>query len=99
VTLISSTQARVKYDLSALGTKVATGASGTAVFQGGTWKVGDDVFCSLVTQANSDGLSLPVPQACGSAGLAVPGLVHQENSNLVLYRNSAQQAVWAIGTW
>lgn len=67
VKLISSTQARVKYDLSALGTQVATGASGTAVFQGGTWKVGDDVFCSLVTQANSDGISLPVPRECGTA--------------------------------
>jgi hypothetical protein len=38
VTLTSATQAKVKYDLSAMGTTVAKGASGTSVLQGGTWK-------------------------------------------------------------
>jgi hypothetical protein len=57
----------VKYDLSALGTTVASGATGTSVLQDGTWKVGDDVFCSLLTQAKSAGLTVPVPSACSSA--------------------------------
>jgi hypothetical protein len=67
VTLTSSTQARVKYDLSAMGTTVASGASGTSVLQDGTWKVGDDVFCGLLTEAKSAGLTIPVPSACSSA--------------------------------
>ena len=56
VSLTSSTKATVKYDLSALGTTVASGATGTSVLQDGTWKVGDDVFCGLLTQAKSVGL-------------------------------------------
>ena len=57
----------MKYDLSALGTTVASGATGTSVLQDGTWKVGDDVFCGLLTQAKSAGLTVPVPSACNSA--------------------------------
>jgi hypothetical protein len=68
VTVTSATAAKVKYDLSALGTTVASGASGTSVLQDGTWKVGDDVFCSLLSQAKSAGLTIPVPSACSSAG-------------------------------
>ena len=68
VTLTSSTQAKVKYDLSAMGTTVASGATGSSVLQDGIWKVGDDVFCSLLTQAKSAGLTIPVPTACSSAG-------------------------------
>ena len=64
VTLTSATAAKVKYDLSALGTTVASGATGTSVLQDGTWKVGDDVFCSLLSQAKSAGLTVPVPSAC-----------------------------------
>jgi hypothetical protein len=67
VTLTSATQAKVKYDLSALGTTVASGASGSSVLQDGTWKVGDDVFCGLLSQAKSAGLTIPVPSACSSA--------------------------------
>jgi hypothetical protein len=67
VTLTSSTQATVKYDLSAMGTTVASGASGTSVLQDGTWKVGDDVFCGLLTEAKGAGLTIPVPSACSSA--------------------------------
>ena len=37
VSLSSATEAKVKYDLSAMGTTVASGASGTAVLQNGTW--------------------------------------------------------------
>jgi hypothetical protein len=64
VTLTSATAAKVKYDLSALGTTVASGATGTSVLQDGTWKVGDDVFCGLLSQAKSAGLTVPVPSAC-----------------------------------
>jgi hypothetical protein len=67
VTLTSSTEATVKYDLSAMGTTVATGASGTSVLQDGTWKVGDDVFCGLLNEAKSAGLTIPVPSACSTA--------------------------------
>jgi hypothetical protein len=67
VTLTSSTKANVKYDLAAMGTTVASGATGTSVLQDGTWKVGDDVFCGLLNEAKSAGLSIPVPSACSSA--------------------------------
>jgi hypothetical protein len=67
VTLSSATEAKVKYDLSAGGTRVANGATGTSVLQDGTWKVGDDVFCGLLSQARKAGLSIPVPAACGPA--------------------------------
>ena len=64
VTVTSPTAATVKYDLSAMGTTVATGATGSSVLQDGTWKVGDDVFCGLLTEAKSAGISVPVPSAC-----------------------------------
>jgi hypothetical protein len=64
VKLTSSTEATVKYDLSALGTSVAKGASGTSVLQDGTWKVGDSVFCGLLSEAKGAGLSIPVPSVC-----------------------------------
>jgi hypothetical protein len=67
VTLTSATEATVKYDLSAMGTPVASGASGTAVLEDGVWKLGDTVFCGLLTEAKSAGIALPVPAACGSA--------------------------------
>ncbi|MDX6420475.1 MAG: hypothetical protein QOG28_5095 [Trebonia sp.] len=67
VTLSSATQAKVEYDLSAMGTTPATHMAGTAVLHDGTWRVGDDVFCSLLTQAKSAGLSVPMPSACSSA--------------------------------
>lgn len=67
VTMSSATKATVKYDLSAMGTTVASGATGDSVLQNGTWKVGDTVFCGLLTQAKSAGISIPVPSACSSA--------------------------------
>ena len=67
VSLSSATKAKVKYDLSAMGTTVASGASGSAVLQDGTWKVGDGVFCGLLTEAKSAGITIPVPSACSSA--------------------------------
>ena len=67
VVLDSATKATVKYNLSAMGTTVASGATGSSVLQDGTWKVGDDVFCGLLTQANAAGMKIPVPSACSSA--------------------------------
>ena len=66
VSLTSSTKAAVKYNLSALGQTVATGATGSSVLQDGTWKVGDDVFCGLLSQAKTFGLSVTVPSVCSS---------------------------------
>jgi hypothetical protein len=67
VKLTSATKAAVKYDLSAMGATVASGQTGTSVLQNGTWKVGDDVFCGLLIQGKSAGLTVPVPAACKSA--------------------------------
>jgi hypothetical protein len=66
VTVDSATKATVKYDLTAAGATVATGATGSSVLQDGTWKVGDDVFCGLLTEAKAAGMSVPVPSACSS---------------------------------
>ena len=63
VTLTSATKANVKYDLSAAGTTVASGASGTSVLQNGVWKVGDDVFCGLLKEGASV-LNISLPSAC-----------------------------------
>jgi hypothetical protein len=63
VKLSSATQAAVKYDLTAAGTSVASGQSGTAVLQSGVWKVGDDVFCGLLKQGATL-MGITVPAAC-----------------------------------
>jgi len=68
VTVDSPTKATVKYDLTAMGTTVATGATGSSVLENGTWKVGDDVFCGLLTEAKAAGMSVPVPSVCSSVG-------------------------------
>jgi hypothetical protein len=64
VSLTSATQAAVKYDLTAAGTSVASGQTGSAVLQDGIWKVGDDVFCGLLKQGASI-LGITMPAACG----------------------------------
>lgn len=66
VSLTSATKAAVTYDLTAMGASVASGAKGSSVLQDNVWKVGDDVFCSLLNQAKSAGLTLTVPAACNS---------------------------------
>jgi hypothetical protein len=66
VSVTSATKANVKYDLTAAGTAVATGQTGTSVLQDGVWKVGDDVFCGLLKQGASL-LNISVPAACNSA--------------------------------
>ncbi len=68
VTVTSGSQAKVAYELSGLGASAVRSVAGTAVWQDGRWKVGDDVFCRLLRQAKSAGLSVPVSSACGSAG-------------------------------
>jgi hypothetical protein len=67
VSVTSATKATVKYDLTAGGTSVESGATGTAVLQNGVWKVGDDVFCGLLKQGAAI-LNIKVPSACNSAG-------------------------------
>ena len=66
VSLTSATKANVKYDLTAAGTSVATGQTGTSVLQNGVWKVGNDVFCGLLKQGASL-LNISVPAACNTA--------------------------------
>jgi hypothetical protein len=66
VSVTSATKANVKYDLTAAGTSVASGQTGTSVLQDGVWKVGDDVFCGLLKEGASL-LNVSVPAACNSA--------------------------------
>ena len=66
VSVTSATKANVKYDLTAAGTSVATGQTGTSVLQDGVWKVGDDVFCGLLKEGASL-LNISVPAACNTA--------------------------------
>jgi hypothetical protein len=48
-----------------LGTTPAlTSQSGVAVYQGGTWKVGDASFCGLLALENGG----KAPSVCSSAG-------------------------------
>jgi hypothetical protein len=66
VSVTSATKANVKYDLTAAGTSVASGQTGTSVLQNGVWKVGDDVFCGLLKEGASL-LNIAVPAACNTA--------------------------------
>jgi hypothetical protein len=66
VTLDSATKATVKYDLTAAGQTVASGQTGTAVLENGTWKVGDDIFCGLLKEGAAL-LNITVPAACNTA--------------------------------
>jgi len=62
VTLTSSTQATVKYDLDGPGgTAMLSNQTGTAVLTGSTWQVGDSSFCGLLTLAGGT-----LPSACKS---------------------------------
>jgi hypothetical protein len=64
VTVTSATQANVTYNILLLGTPVLSNQKGVAVLVGGTWKVGDASFCSLLTLENSG----KAPSVCKSAG-------------------------------
>jgi hypothetical protein len=67
VTLTSATTAKVKYDLTAAGQTVAAGQTGSAVYENGSWKIGDDIFCGLLKEGAAL-LNITVPAACSSAG-------------------------------
>lgn len=61
VTFTDATDATVTYALSLQGTVVEPSASGQAVLDNGTWKVGRATLCGLLTQA------------AGASGTPIPG--------------------------
>jgi hypothetical protein len=63
VTVTSPTSATVKYDITAGSATLLPNQTGQAVLQGGTWKVGDTSFCSLLKLAPGETL----PAACNGA--------------------------------
>jgi hypothetical protein len=64
VTLNSSTSATVTYTITSSGTSLLSGQKGAAVYQGGTWKVGDASLCALFKLIPGG----TVPSACSSVG-------------------------------
>jgi hypothetical protein len=64
VTVNSATSATVAYALVSGNTTLLGGQSGTAVYQDGTWKVGDASLCNLFKLVPGG----TVPAACNSAG-------------------------------
>jgi len=64
VTVTSPTQATVTYNVLLGTTPALTNQSGVAVYQNGTWKVGDASFCGLLALENGG----KAPSVCGSAG-------------------------------
>jgi hypothetical protein len=63
VTMITTSEAQVTYDILVSGTPELKNQNGTAVLQGGTWKVGVTSFCSLLTLENG-GSTSSLPAAC-----------------------------------
>jgi hypothetical protein len=63
VTVNTSSQAVVTYDFLLSGTPVLTDRKGTAVYQDGTWTVGDASFCGLLT-LEAGGGTASLPAAC-----------------------------------
>ncbi len=64
VTVTSPTQAKVTYNVLLGTTPALTNQSGVAVYQNGTWKVGDASFCALLALENGG----KAPSVCSSAG-------------------------------
>jgi hypothetical protein len=64
VTVNSATSATVNYDLVSGSTTLLSGQTGAAVYQDGTWKVGDASLCGLFKLVPGG----TVPAACSSAG-------------------------------
>ena len=64
VTVTSPTSATVKYNLTASGSTLLSGETGTAVYENGTWKVGDASLCALLKLVPGGS----TPAACSSAG-------------------------------
>ena len=66
VTVITTSEAAVTYNVLLAGTPALKNQAGTAVYQDGTWKVGVASFCSLLTLENS-GKTSGLPSVCKSA--------------------------------
>jgi hypothetical protein len=64
VTVNSPTSATVNYNLTAGGTSLLSGQTGTAVYENGVWKVGDASLCGLLKLVPGGS----EPAACSSAG-------------------------------
>lgn len=63
VALTGSSSAKVGYSILLAGKPALSNQSGTAVLQGGTWKVGDASFCSLLALQNGGKAPAPCPTA------------------------------------
>ena len=63
VTVTSPTTAIVKYNLTASGSTLLSGETGTAVYVNGSWKVGDASLCALLKLVPGGS----TPAACSSA--------------------------------
>jgi hypothetical protein len=64
VVVNSPTSATVSYDITISGATALANQTGTAVYENGTWKVGDVSFCQLLKLENSG----TTPSVCSSAG-------------------------------
>jgi hypothetical protein len=64
VSVTSPTEATVTYDILLAGKPELTNQTGQAVYQDGTWKVGDASFCALLALENGG----KAPSVCSSAG-------------------------------
>jgi len=64
VTVNSATTATVTYNLTAGGSTLLSGQTGTAVYEDGVWKVADASLCGLIKLVPGGS----VPAACSSAG-------------------------------
>jgi hypothetical protein len=53
VVVNSATKATVSYDITLSGATALPNQTGTAVYEGGTWKVGDVSFCQLLKLENA----------------------------------------------
>ena len=67
VTVTSPTQAAVTYSILEGGNTALPNQKGTAVLEGGTWKVGLASFCGLLTLEKSFGIVATLPAACSAA--------------------------------
>jgi hypothetical protein len=70
VSNVTSSQAAVTYSIIVAGTPALSNQKGVAVYDGGTWKVGDASFCGLLGLEKSSGLIKisALPAACKAAG-------------------------------
>jgi|GEM_PF-1393092 hypothetical protein len=62
IQITSHTLAHVRYTISLAGKPVLTGATGTAVYQAKSWKVGDVSFCQLLDLEQVKTPACPVPK-------------------------------------